>query len=645
MQWGPLGLQVFDRTYSRTKWDGTKETWDEVVHRVVEGNLALVGERHHMPNEEQLLLDLIGQGAMMPAGRHLWVSGVAGRQFLFNCHRAGWTWGDLTDHFTFTFDELMKGGGVGANYSTSYMDRTPIIAQRPKLAIVLDRTHPNFDEVAALRPEVLVTTPIPVEDSREGWVDALRRLLDAATGRAPSELALDLSGIRPRGQEIRGFGGTAAGPGPLAAMLQAVATVFGSAQGRRLSSLEAMEIDHLIAEAVVAGNVRRSARMSIKHWNDDDIEDFINCKAEAGNHWTTNISVEVDDYFFEALDDLDAHAWAVLAKVSEGMLRNGEPGFFNSSLASVGELEDVRCTNPCGEIALEEWENCNLGHVNLAAPGDKDLRFELMTRFLLRATFGDIESPLQREVVQRNRRIGVGFYGYQTWLADVYGRSWSDPGSAPFADLRNYQSVVRQQAREYAHALRVPAPIKNTTVAPTGTIAKLTGDTEGMHATYARHFLRSVRYAADDPRLEDVTRDPAVVKVEDDLYSANTKVVYFNARDPQLDRLNGRAHLIEDQSQFDVPTALAHQAQVQSAWSDNAVSFTINVKPGAYEVEQLMADLREHLPWLKGTTVMVDESRPQAPFTRISAEEYEAHGYGDSSQAQADCATGACPVR
>lgn len=642
MKWGPLGPQVFDRTYARRKWDGTQEQWDEVVHRVVEGNLALVDTRHHLPGEADELLSLIGSGAMLPAGRHLWVSGVAGRQFLFNCHRAGWTWGDLADHFCFTFDELMKGGGVGANYSDCYLERTPLIAHDVDVRVVVDPLHPNAHEVVTAPANA---TPIPVEDSREGWVDALRRVLDSAAGKAPPELTLDVSGIRPRGAEIRGFGGTAAGPGPLVDMLLDIAAVLSLAVGRKLNTAEAMLIDHYIARAVVAGNVRRSARMAIKHWADEDVFDFIECKEVDGEHWSTNISVEVDDEFFEALDDDDSHAWDVLYRVAEGMLRNGEPGFFNSSMASVGELEDVRCTNPCGEIALEEWENCNLGHVNLAVPGDKPERFELMARFLLRATFGDIGSPLQREVVARNRRIGVGFFGYQTWLADTFHSRWSNPDISAFHSLKRYRLKATDEARRYAHELRVPAPIKNTTIAPTGTIAKLTGDTEGMQATYARHFLRAVRYAEDDPRLPELEGDPALVRMEKDLYSDNTRVVYFNARDPQLDQLGKFAYLIEDQAEIELQDALEHQAELQHHYADNAISFTINVRPGEYEVEELMDLLRRYLPRLKGTTLMVDESRAQAPYTRLTEEEYRAHGYGDVSQALDDCATGACPVK
>ena len=133
--------------------------------------------------------------------------------------------------------------------------------------------------------------------------------------------------------------------------------------------MDYMKIDHYISECVVSGNIRRSARMSMMHWQDEDIEEFMSCKMD-GDHWTTNISVELDELFWRSLNNpsLEYHSIAVMVQegIIDGMMLNGEPGIFNSHLASIGEVGEVRCTNPCGEIALEEWENCNLGHLNLA---------------------------------------------------------------------------------------------------------------------------------------------------------------------------------------------------------------------------------------------------------------------------------------
>lgn len=211
--------------------------------------------------------------------------------------------------------------------------------------------------------------------------------------------------MRPFGAKLKTFGGRASGPLPLARMLIDVCEVLSeiATVGGSLNGIAAMEIDHAIAQCVVAGGVRRSARMSMMHWQDPQIEEFVRCKQETGKHWTTNISVIVDDLFWTALNMPNQvsimvrdQAHKALKWITDGMVANGEPGFWDSSLSNQGEPNEVVCTNPCGEITLQEWEPCNLGHINLAAfvkdNGKVDTidlirSHRLMARFLIRATF------------------------------------------------------------------------------------------------------------------------------------------------------------------------------------------------------------------------------------------------------------------
>jgi ribonucleoside-triphosphate reductase len=651
-EWGPNGREVFERTYARTKTDGTPESWEDTATRVVAGNIALVPEEFIEPGEPEALYDLIHSFGAIPAGRHLWTSGVPGRQFVRNCHRAGWG-PSLSSHFRFTFDELMKGGGVGANYSTSYLEDLPPVAGEVTVFFALARPHPDYAEVTATEG-VTLTTPLletwssthhfHVPDTREGWADALGFVIDTATRPGHHVLVIHLDDVRPRGSVIRGFGGTASGPGPLAQALVRSADVLAGACGRALRPLEAMSLDHAVAQCVVAGNIRRSARMSILHWNDPSIFEFIQCKADHADHWTTNISVEVDMAFFDGLSLGEPHALQVFDQVTESMLHNGEPGFYNSARASIGETGDVRATNPCGEIALEPWESCNLGHVNLAAFGpDTDgalAAFRLMARFLVRATFADLTDSRQAEVEDRNRRIGVGVFGFQEWIGEM-GLRYSEAPDSPevVAALTRFRSAAIEAADSYADDLGIPRPVKHTTVAPTGTVAKLPGATEGIHPVYARHYERRVRYAASDPKLAALALDH---DVEDCIYSPDTKVVVFHVRDAILDRVDPA--LVEQADELSVDDLLAVQRMVQAAYADNAVSFTANVDPDL-PLEELRDALRRHLPFLKGTTIMPDASRPQSPYTRISAEDYARAQDHEVGQSFDECATGACPVR
>jgi ribonucleoside-triphosphate reductase (thioredoxin) len=657
INWGPNGHDIFQRTYARPTPDGGKETWAQTVERVVRGNLALVPEKHHLENEAEELFDLIYSMGAIPAGRHLWVTGVQDRPYSRNCHRAGWGPG-LHDHFTFLFGELMKGGGVGANYSSEYLTDLPPIVGSVELVITCRKTHPDIEDFQEHITSHWNALPkqgyrFTVPDTREGWVEAVRELIEWHTVPGEHALTIDVSGIRPRGSELKTFGGIASGPAPLVEALVGIHRILSEVNGH-LTPLQAMEIDHALASCVVAGNIRRSARMSILKWDDPHIFDFIGCKGDTSLHWSTNISVEVDDDFIALIngdyhpfeEPRAEHARAVFDAVVKGMLTNGEPGFFNSSLASVGERGDVRCTNPCGELALEEWEACNLAHVNLAHWGT-DIKgalraFRLMTRFAVRATCATLGMDPRQEAVEGiNRRIGVGFFGFQEWVL-AHGYRYSDAHRARglHAALERFRFEVGSEAAIYAMELDIPIPIKTTTIAPTGTVAKMPGVTEGIHPVYAKFFERRVRYSADDPMVADL--EARGVELEDCVYSANTKVAVYHVADPIVERFP--EELVESVDEIELDDLLAVQAMVQRHYATNAVSFTANV-PEGLDHDTVAKTLQRWLPELKGTTLMVDASRPQSPYTRLTKEQYLAaadHGVG---QAIDDCATGACPVR
>lgn len=631
-QWGPLGQMIHERTYKRGG-----ESWDGTVARVVDGNLGLVSPEYSEAGEAAKLHDLISNFGALPAGRHLWSSGADSKLGLFNCWRAGWGKHDLSYHACYLFDQLMLGGGVGSNYSLDYLQDLPEFG-----AVHVHVTpHDDHDDHADL-PDAnlsIYCNVHRVEDSREGWVDALRTVFAVALDPEEQHIAFDVNKVRPSGSPIHGFGGTASGPGPLVTLLQSVAKILAAESKRgSLTPISAMEIDHAIASCVVAGNVRRSARMSIIHWQDPYLDEFLALKADGTGHWSTNISVEIDDRFFHHLSLGMVQAEDVLSKVARGMVANGEPGFYNSSLASEGERGDVRSTNPCGEIALEDGEPCVLGHVNMAHWG-KDINgareaARLMARFLLRATEGDVTSDVSRTIIDSNRRIGVGLFGVQEWAA-AYGVKWSDIPDSPdlqlTLELMSYE--VDKACEEYAEQMGMAVPIKNKTVAPTGTIAKMPGVSEGIHPIYAKHFVQRVRFADNDPAI------PVGFATEKCIYSDNTTVVLIPTRNAILDKYESQ--VIQSVDELTVDQQLRVQAFFQEVWADNAVSFTVNVSDTT-RIGEVMQSIRKFGPQLKGTTMFPDASREQAPYTRVTESEFSEWVSGNDYD---ECATGACPVR
>lgn len=669
-QWGPIGEQVFKRTYARDiEALGRKETWAETVLRTVDGNLALVDPRHIEFDEREKLIELLLNFAALPAGRHLSASGVKGRQFLFNCHGAGWKNDEPWVHFTFLFDELMQGGGVGANYSNRYLSKLPVFERNVEVHVTCREDHPDYkifekylslpESLAkpasdfSIDPYLLVLT---VADSREGWIEALEVILKSSWGFLPyKRIVLDVSRVREKGRKIKTGGGVSPGPEPLVIMLWKMGNLLRNVAGKQLDSFMAMEMDHRIAECVVAGGKRRSSRMSVKSWQDPDIFFFIEYKAKDGDNWTTNISVEIDDDFIHAFEQNDERAVKVLEAIVRGKQRNGEPGIWNRSLSAKGERnpEDMYCPNPCGEIGLSMWENCNLGHINLQFYAGRPLRkaveaFRLMTRWLIRATYGDIPQPLQREVVDRNRRIGVGFFGFHGWLA-LSGIKYSDCWKSDYVQiaLRKFREAVDQEAVRYADELGIPRPVKTTTVAPTGTVALLPGVTTGLQPIFAPWFKRRVRYEDTNPELPELAAKG--LRIYDDKDALNTKIVEFWCEDALVSTVRGRgldpAELVEGQDEIAFTDYLEVQAMVQDIFANNAISFTINIPEDRMPNErQMVTALGKVLYRLKGTTVFPDKSRTDAPYERLTQEQFLAYsGPKEVTQKEDDC-KGGCPV-
>jgi ribonucleoside-triphosphate reductase len=598
---------------------------------------------------------------------------VKNAEHLFNCWVAGWT-DNPADHFAFTFMRLMEGGGVGASYSNRHLSAYSRVQHDLTVEIVCDADHPDFMDVAAAG---LLSTQyaadwagaFPVEDSREGWAAALTDLIDTfyRTDDVHKHRVYDISRVRHAGAKLKTFGGTASGPVPLAMMLTQVAEVLSrlGRESKMLDGISAMEIDHAIAQCVVAGGVRRSARMAMMHWADPQIEKFINIKKDSGSHWTTNISVEVDDDFWQQQNHGHAwHAHKVLKAISEGMQRNGEPGFWDSSYSNEGEPNEVICTNPCGEITLQAWEPCNLGHVNLAgfvdeSTGEVDeegllLAHDLMTRFLIRATFSKVSDPKSRAVLDRNRRIGVGHFGVASFLAMTGIRYSEAHNNGKFTQLlADLAREVDWSAAEFSHDLRIPVPVKKRTVAPTGTIAKMPGVSEGVHPIFAKWFIRRVRFNKLGDAMEQVyDLEAQGYKVEDDMYAPNTAVVAIPTKDILLEKVANiygdeeAERLVEAADDLTLVDMLRFQALYQELWADNAVSYTANFDPQQYDASHIMDRILSFGGRLKGGTLFPELTMPQCPYERIERWEYEStitKEVGDGIDE--NCSTGACPIR
>ncbi len=406
--WGELGWVTYKRTYARWVENlGRTENWDETVRRVVEGNINLDPRLHadevdpdvyaELTDEAQQLFKLVYGLAATPSGRNLWISGSDYQKrngdALNNCWFVAirpQAYGhshivpEYLDEqtvapsmpFSFMFDQLMKGGGVGFSVAPENVQQMPVVDQRIDLAVIIDKSSKAYDEsiasgavdkdawLAANNIDDAISYRLP--DTREGWVIANAYLIDSHfKGTNPSgktTLVLDISDIRARGAKIHGFGGTASGPAPLVEMLGDINAVLNDAVGSTLTSVDATDMGNLIGKTVVAGNVRRSAEIALGGATDSAFITMKQDKDKLYHHrWASNNSVLVDSNF-TGYDE-----------VAAAIAQNGEPGMVNLELArNYGRMADgrqegidgaVEGTNPCGEISLANGEPCNLFEV------------------------------------------------------------------------------------------------------------------------------------------------------------------------------------------------------------------------------------------------------------------------------------------
>lgn len=530
------------------------------------------------------------------------------------------------EDWCWTANQLMLGGGVGVGLGA--IDSLPRVrGLGARFAIWCRKDHADYGEVKPEGPEFLNgSTPVyRVADSREGWVEALRHVLTSAfTG---ENLVIDVSDVRPRGTPIRTFGGIACGPGPLSHLLRSAWQIVRKAEGRQLSSVEALDITNHIGLCIKSGNVRRSALIVLGQANDQDFRD-------AKKDWTAVLShrhTSNNSIVFRSWDEIERFNWESLV---EDNIHFGEPGILN--LAKVWETDpNARGVNPCGEQALHDREACNLAEVfpaQFETETNPSVAFRLVTRYTLRQRLTPLSDPKSHEVGMKNMRVGVG-------LGGICDFDWRPE------QLAEWFGIVRKEADDYADELGVNRPITVTTVKPSGTISLLNGSSPGIHAPHSPFYIRRTRIAKNDPMAGAMME--AGVPFEEDSYdkSGHTWVFSFPTKSPHTKVTKGTETIHE---QFE------RQALVQEWWADNAVSATLNFDPET-EKEALASCLRQYVPKLKSTSCLATaHAYVQAPYETIDESTYNRlmtqidhdHQLVKGGEIEVDeCASGACPIR
>lgn len=382
-----------------TKYCRDNETWTDTIRRVVEGNATLAPGVSEA--EMEMLFHLFWTGQALPPGRGLWTGGVPGipADARFNCW---FTTLYGIDDWCWTANQLMLGGGVGVGLS-DIGSFPPVSGRKGRFAIWCREDHPNFFEVAPEGPMYLngCTPRYVCEDSREGWVEALRRVLTAAF--RGEDLVVDVSNVRSRGLPIKTFGGTACGPAPLAQLLRATWSIVRGAAGRRLNSVEALDITNHIGLCIKAGNVRRSALIVLGQAQDKGFRDAKkDWQAVTSHRHTSNNSIA-----FHSWDQLANFNWDELV---DDNIEFGEPGILNLPL---GRKTDpgVKGVNPCfsGDTRIAVADGRNSVTIRQLAEEGKDVPVYSMDK---------VTGKVQIKMGRHPRITGYGEKLVRVWLDD-----------------------------------------------------------------------------------------------------------------------------------------------------------------------------------------------------------------------------------
>ncbi len=622
---GGLGEIVYLRTYSRHIEElGRNETWPETIQRVINGAIEI--GTPYTDKEAEALFDHMFHLRCSMSGRALWQLGTPlVKQFnaasLNNCYFVNV---ESVEDFEFLFDHLMLGGGVGFSVERSK------IHEFPKVRSGVSISHERSNDADIIVP-----------DSREGWKRILHAVLKSYfyTGKSFSYSTIL---IREFGAPLKTFGGTASGPGALIDGIADICKVMDNRSGKKLRSVDILDIANIIGRIVVSGSSRRSAQIAM-----GDPDDILFLRAKnwgSGNvpGWraNSNNSIYADGY-----DEIMSELW-------KGYDGSGEPyGLLNRKLArSVGRLGEkkpdpsIEGFNPCAEIALGDGESCNLATVFL--PNIESLKqFKEISRllYLIQKQITTLRYPYAKtnRIVAKNRRLGQSITGVLQCSKEQL--AWLSPAYEYLRDLD----------AEYSDANGLSRSVRLTTVQPSGTLSLLPGVTPGIHPAYAKYYIRRVRFGAADPLIEACRKRGynVVAEVGIDGREDHTKwVVEFPAESPEGAVLAADMTAVEQ---------LEWVKRMQTEWADNAVSVTVY-----YRIEEL-SEIKE---WLKSNydesvksvsfLLHADHNFPLAPYEEIDEATYRAMvakvdlsipmaslTLDDNLLDDPSCTTGACPVR
>lgn len=451
-------------------------------------------------------------------------------------------------------------------------------------------------------------TVFVIPDSREGWVESLKLLLDSFFVKdGLPVLEFDYSEIRKRGELIKGFGGVSSGYAPLKELHDSIVEICTRNAGNSITVTNITDIMNLIGKTVVAGNIRRSAQLALGPTTDEylDLKNYEVNPQRSEWGWCSNNSILAT----LGMDYSDPARRTAI---------NGEPGYIwlenAKTFGRMGDVPDYKDNdvvgfNPCVEIPLGHGETCNLCETfpNKHDSVEDYLRtLKYAYLYAKTITLKPTHWPETNRAMLRNRRLGISMSGIAQFLSDKGLHALKSYCEDGYDELKRLDEI-------YSAWLCVPTSRRLTTLKPSGSVSLLAGATPGVHFPEDRFYIRRVRIASGS-EIEDKLRSSGYYIEPDVKDPKNTLVVEI-----PIDIGPGVKILPET----NIWEQLAITAFIQKYWSDNGVSATITFRQE--EADQIPSALEFYQYQLKAISFLPKTERgafDQMPYESITEKAY-----------------------
>ena len=432
-----------------------RESWEEIIER----NRKMHIKKYRgmgIAKEINKAYEFVKKKQVLPSMRSLQFGGIPIEltpSRIYNC-----AFMPIDDWRAFGECMFLLLGGTGVGYSV--------------------QKH-HIEKLPEIRKPNERTRRFLIGDSIEGWSDAVKALVKNYF-QGGDRLVFDFGDIRPKGARLITSGGKAPGPEPLKISLTKIESILNQKKdGDKLKPIEVHDIVCHIADAVLAGGIRRAALISLFSATDDEM---VSCKS--GNWWETNPQRgRANNSVVLMRHKVDEETFGDLWKRVEAS-GAGEPGFYFSNDKDWG-------TNPCCEIALRPFQFCNLCEVNVSDVKDQA---DYEARVKAAAFIGTLQAgytdfhylrPIWQRTTEKDALIGVSMTGIAS-------------GAVLDLDMTSAAKIVKEENKRVAHLIGVRPAARTTTVKPAGTTSLVLGTSSGIHAYHHDHYIRRIRVGKNE---------------------------------------------------------------------------------------------------------------------------------------------------